>query len=601
MGSEGPEAVMATRGGGRAAQLFRMIWWPLFLLVTVATLAGLYSLPVQYDAQLRPFSEFGLRWNWNTATLGQPVGDESRAAGVEAGRTAVAVNGRELNPDVPGETFPEVIRSVSEDTLVLVTRGPAGDIRTHQLKRGPHHIEQAYAGSPIGGYAIFWIESSLDFLASLLGIVAAFLLYRRHRWDRVAATLSLAFLLLSGDGNAAYATFFLLDATELPFAFNRLGYAGLFIGILLFPDGRFWPGWARWLAPVIAAWAPLTIAAKLGNFPLSEDGMSLAGGALALLTVGLLAGRYRRLPPSIERQQIRWATFGFVVGATMAAISTLTELMMMGTSDPAAYALLRILFALVAPAAPLALAAGLLVSLLRFRLYDADVVISRSATVAALTLTLAAVYAAASQVMETLFQSSFGRAGGVWPGAIGAALAVLLFAPLSARIQAWAERRFQKGVLELRRDLPDCVGDLREIASLDELLGEILARAREGAKSTAAAIEIDGRIAAREGGDAPLSLRVPLRIGHRGEEVGSLLLGTRPDGTIPGKDEREALREVADPVARAIHIVRTRERRQRELEARLATLERMVVSPARKGPTITTRPRQDSEPDGRPA
>ncbi len=578
------EAAAKTRRSGWAVRLYRLVWWALFLLVAAATLAGPYSIPKTYDSQWRPFSDFGLRWDSDSETTGQPLGNESRAAGVEAGRTVVAVNGRRPDPNAPGRSPAELIAAVGGDRLTLVTRGPDGDIRTHRLRRGPHHLRQAYSGSPIGPSTLLWIENPLEILASLLGIAAAVLLYRRHRRDRVAAILSLAFLLLSGEGNAADSTFNLLGAPAIPFAFKIIGYAVLLVGVLLFPDGQFRPPWARWLAPAIAAWAALTIAARFGELPLSENQMNLAGGGLALLSVALLAARYRRLPPSIERQQVRWATFGFVVGAALAAVTTVAEQAMAGAEDPATYAWLRLLLAFVLPAAPLAMAAGLLVSLLRFRLYDADVVISRSAAVAALTLTLAAVYAAASQIMEALFQSSFGREGGVWPGAVGAALAVILFVPLNSRIQAWAERRFQKSVLELRRDLPECVGDLRETASLDELLREILARARSGARSTAAAIEIDGRIAARDGGEAPLPLRVPLRIGHRGEEVGGLLLGTRPDGTLPGKDEREALEEAADPIARAIHIARKREEAKRELEARLATLERAVRKLSRKGP-----------------
>lgn len=581
-GSE-EQRIVETEGGSRAARLYRLAWWALFLLVTAATLAGPYSIPRTYDTQWRPFSEFGLRWNSDAGTLGQPLGDESRAAGIAAGRTVVAVNGRRTDPGASGRSPPELIAGVGGDRLVLVTSGPDGDIRTHRLRRGPHHLEQAYANSPIGASTLLWIENPLEFLAGLLGIAAAVLLYRRHRRDRVAAILSIAFLLLSGEGNAADSTFQLAGAAAIPFAFKTIGYAALLIGILMFPDGRFWPRRAIGLAPVIVAWAALAIAVKFGDLPISENQMNLAGGVLALLSVALLAGRYRRLPPSIERQQVRWATFGFVVGAALAAITTIAEQAMAGAEDPATYASLRLLLAIVLPAAPLAMAAGLLISLLRFRLYDVDVVISRSAAVAALTLTLAAVFAAASQIIETLFQSSFGREGGVWPGAGGAALAVLLVVPLNSRIQAWAERRFQKGVLELRRDLPDCVGDLRETASLEELLGEILARARVGARSVAAAIELDGRIAARDGGAEELPLRVPLRIGHRGEEVGTLLLGTRPDGTLPGKDEREALEEVADPIARAIHIVRRREQREGGLEARLAELERLVRSPSAGG------------------
>ncbi len=49
-------------------------------------------------------------------------------------------------------------------------------------------------------------------------------------------------------------------------------------------------------------------------------------------------------------------------------------------------------------------------------------------------------------------------------------------------------------------------------------------------------------------------------------EIGALLVGPRPDGSAPGKDEREALAEIADPVARAVQIVLTREAREAEAE-----------------------------------
>nr|MDQ4086618.1 hypothetical protein [Pseudomonadota bacterium] len=498
MTSGGDEAEGTAPGSKQAARLFRLIWWPLFLLVAASTLAGLYFHSVPYEMQTRPFAEFGMRWDWDRGELGQPLGDESRAAGIEAGRVVVAVNGRATDPRALGPSTLALLQSAGGDRVVVITRGRGGDLRTHSLRRGSHHLEQAYADAPIDYGTVRTFETWLDFVAALIGIAAAFLLYRLHRRDRVAGVLSVAFLMLCGDSDAAWTSFFLLDVQQLPFVFKMLGGACLLVGILLFPDGRFSSRWGGWLAAVIPAWALLAIAFSFGGLGVLEEPMNLAGGVLALLCVGLLWGRYRRLPESIERQQIRWATFGLVVGIVLAVIGTTLALLLAWTEAPASYAALRILYAVVAPGATLAMAAGFLVSVLRYRLYDVDVVISRSAAAAALTLTLAAVYAAASQIIETLFQSSFGREGGVWPGAVGAAVAVLLFVPLNNRTQAWAERRFQKGVLQLRRDLPDCVGDLRETASLDELLGEILARTRAGARSVAAAIEIDGRIVAQD-------------------------------------------------------------------------------------------------------
>jgi hypothetical protein len=130
------------------------------------------------------------------------------------------------------------------------------------------------------------------------------------------------------------------------------------------------------------------------------------------------------------------------------------------------------------------------------------------------------------------------------------------------RIHGWAERRFQKALLHLRRDLPDCVGDLRETASMRELLDEVLARVQAGTRAVRAAVVIDGKAVAARGGDGDYPLKIPLRIGHQQVEIGTLLVGPRPDGSAPGKDEREALAEIADPVARAVRIVGVREREQ---------------------------------------
>ena len=46
----------------------------------------------------------------------------------------------------------------------------------------------------------------------------------------------------------------------------------------------------------------------------------------------------------------------------------------------------------------------------------------------------------------------------------------------------------------------------------------------------------------------------------------------RPDGSAPGKDEREALAEIADPIARAVRIVALREAKQHRLDSDMAEL-----------------------------
>jgi hypothetical protein len=63
---------------------------------------------------------------------------------------------------------------------------------------------------------------------------------------------------------------------------------------------------------------------------------------------------------------------------------------------------------------------------------------------------------------------------------------------------------------------------------------------------------------------------------------GWILLGPRPDGSFYGKDEQEALSEIADPVARAVQIVLLREAREAEARrAADATREDMSAMSAR--------------------
>jgi hypothetical protein len=90
----------------------------------------------------------------------------------------------------------------------------------------------------------------------------------------------------------------------------------------------------------------------------------------------------------------------------------------------------------------------------------------------------------------------------------------------------------------------------------------------------------------------PLRIRLDADRRRGRGTVGWILLGPRPDGSFYGKDEQEALAEIAGPVARAVQIVRIRERREAaaraeagDLKARLALLEERLaaLSPGGRG------------------
>lgn len=250
----------------------------------------------------------------------------------------------------------------------------------------------------------------------------------------------------------------------------------------------------------------------------------------------------------------------------------------------------------------IAIAGGLLFSLLRYRLYDADATISRSVAYGALTIALLAIFAGSERVIELLGEEYFGHSLGALAGGLGAAVAAVMIAPLHHRIEHWAEKRFQKNLIHLRHGLPLLVGDLRETAGLERIAAAVLDAVTHGVRASRAALLVGGDLVEARGiapdaveawragwtpaghdgldcvrGDSVFPMRVPLDADGHGR-VGWLLLGPRPDGSFYGKDEREALAEIADPVARAIRIVATRERREAEQGERIASIERGLAT-----------------------
>ena len=238
----------------------------------------------------------------------------------------------------------------------------------------------------------------------------------------------------------------------------------------------------------------------------------------------------------------------------------------------------------------LSLQLGLLIALLRYRLYDAEVVISRSVNVALITLGVAAVFAATADVLKEFVYNYYGNSGGEGPVIFAAALSTILVNPIQERITRWSENRFQRNLVILRDELPDSVRDLRETGNLGELIDDVLARVIKGVMTTHVAAIIDQGVFRTRGiskekveewrdqtadwttedcvvRDKTFPLRVPLCPGDAEQPLGYLLVGPRPDNSLPSKDEQKALREVAESIARAIRTVIKRVAYERRLES----------------------------------
>src|SRR4029079_19683578 len=149
--------------------------------------------------------------------------------------------------------------------------------------------------------------------------------------------------------------------------------------------------------------------------------------------------------------------------------------------------------------AVLVLQLGLLIALVRYRLYDAEFVISKSANVALITLGVAAVFAGTADGLKQIIYNYYGTTTSEAPIISAAALSTVLVNQIQERVQRWSEKRFQKNLFLLRDDLPQSVRGMRETATLDEMLKEILAQVDRGVRSVRGAMIVNGCVLSARG------------------------------------------------------------------------------------------------------
>ena len=438
---------------------------------------------------------------------------------------------------------------------------------------------------------------------SVVLIAVSTILFRRRGRDAVASMLSLAFLLWTVSSSIDFA------AASIPAALvDRWRFLLFALALLLFPDGEWRPGWTRPTALVIVATFLLGTAEAAGLIA-SSLYLPLAIGCVLAALAALLA-RYRTTDAGAQKQQLKWVMLGLVAGIALILSARAGAKITAGMAMPIVGRLaIEGMFQL----GIIVLALGFLISLLRYRLYDAEAAISRSAAYAGLTLALVGTFAASEAIIQALGQRYFGPGVGDLSSGIAAAIAAVLLTPLHSRISQWAEQRFQPDLALFKQELPDLLIALSAGSSVKRLAAIILPRIEQAVQSTRAALFVDDRLAATQGMKPATARKLlkgwqppaavepltraenaafPLHIALRcplGSIRGWLLLGPRPDGSYFGKDDVEVLAAIAPHLQRTLFQVVEREREdvrrtaenrefRRALElvkARLSALERL--------------------------
>jgi len=242
--------------------------------------------------------------------------------------------------------------------------------------------------------------------------------------------------------------------------------------VVLFPNGTFVPRWTRWL--IVASVALVTAILYLPTV--------YWGVIMVVILLGAFYAqvyRYRYVSASTERQQTKWVTFGFLLWWLMVLMLGIPYTI--ETNLPPGRPLpwwtdLDWAWWIVLTIVPLSLS----IAVLRYRLYDIDVVINRALVYGSLTVTLVTVYFGGVTATQALFRTLTGQERLPQLAVVVSTLAIAaLFTPLRRGIQSFIDRRFYRRKYDAAKTLEAFSSKLRDETDLDSLNAELITVVKE--------------------------------------------------------------------------------------------------------------------------
>lgn len=356
---------------------------------------------------------------------------------------------------------------------------------------------------------------------------------------------------------------------------NFLAISSFLIFPLIFPTGRFVPRWTRWVVLFDLAFGIL-VNIVFRNAILEVPGVSRFIPVYIVLSFGIgVYGqfyRFFRVASPVERQQLKWVIVGMagyiIIGIALLRLDGLLAARTAGM-DPARAMILSAIPDTLFRIASLFIPVSIAISVLRYRLWEIDLIISRTLVYGTLSASIIMLYIVLVGALSVLLQT----AGNILISLLATGLIAVLFQPLRERLQRgvnhflYGDRddpyaafsrlgRRLEASLPPAAVLPTVVNTVREVLKLP--YASIYIKDENGedkivAESASPSLRVvDGRIhvpgMGREG------LCIPLV--HQGETLGYLVLGPRAPNEAFHANDLRLLNDLAPQVGVAVHAVR---------------------------------------------
>ena len=339
-------------------------------------------------------------------------------------------------------------------------------------------------GLSLDTYAVYTL--TIDVIASLVFLAVGAVIFWRKSDEWIGLFVSLVLVIFGSFGiSDSLAGTFITGQTpgavKLLYLLLIFQWPALGALLLTFPTGRFVPRWS-WI--VLLFWLlqdGFFSFGNIGNWPL----VLIAADLLLLLgsTAGIQVYRYLRVYNPVQRQQTKWLVYAFSVIVVLEVLHLAIGGLVPAFNQPdSPYRLTRatmtIIFFLLIP-----LSIG--IAILRYRLWDIDVIINRTLVYGTLTAMLALVYAGLVIALQSLLHRLTAQAAENPLAIVASTLAIAaLFNPLRRRIQAFIDRRFYRRKYDAARTLEAFSATLRNEVDLNRLSEQLVAVVQETMQPT---------------------------------------------------------------------------------------------------------------------
>jgi hypothetical protein len=331
--------------------------------------------------------------------------------------------------------------------------------------------EAAVRGMDLSTYARYTI--TLNLITTLVFVGVGFLILSKAQgdWFRWFTVFILVFV-----PNGRLFTF--AEAAQLGYPFTGIGailWPFFLLYFYIFPNGKPAPRWTKWPMAIIIG---LHFFLQLGFFLQHADVISPAfteiGGTIGNLV--LLTGfplilfsqvyRYFRVSNLVERAQTLWVVSGLavivfsimIVPLLTGAFDVLNDIGFLGDINSLLLLLIPITIA---------------ISVLRYRLFEIDVIIRKTLVYTVLTASLGTIYFGTVVLLQSLVGQSTNEQSPLVI-VLSTLLIAALFSPLRHRIQSFIDRRFFRRKYDAAQTLAGFAHTARDEVDMDRLSAALI-------------------------------------------------------------------------------------------------------------------------------